>query len=276
MNHRILFASAILSVLAGCDSSVTSDDGSKGGCTVGEDTHAVGDTFSAPDGCNSCTCQEGQQIMCTAMACGGEGGSGNGGGQGGGASGTCNYAGVEHAAGDTFPSDDGCNGCSCGDDGMVACTAKACAEEGCEIGGVFYPVGSGPGGCGACFCLEGGGVACTDEYCGPVCPDELPKDGEPCDAEGESCSYAVSECSGATLATCGGGKWLIAQPPIYDCAFPACPDAEPTAGSPCNWNACCGGPSDCHYAPGDPNEAWYSCTKDGWVAYVMESCGDCG
>lgn len=38
----------------------------------------------------------------------------------------CHYAGKTYGEGDSFPSDDGCNTCSCMSDGNVGCTAKAC------------------------------------------------------------------------------------------------------------------------------------------------------
>src|SRR5215218_6958194 len=40
---------------------------------------------------------------------------------------TCDYGGTSRAMGETFPSTDGCNSCSCTEAG-VACTKKACAE----------------------------------------------------------------------------------------------------------------------------------------------------
>src|SRR5688572_4202660 len=39
---------------------------------------------------------------------------------------TCAYGGKNHAVGATFPSTDGCNTCTCGAGGTVACTDKAC------------------------------------------------------------------------------------------------------------------------------------------------------
>jgi len=41
--------------------------------------------------------------------------------------GTCSYEGQTYQPGDSFPASDGCNTCSCGADGTVACTLKACA-----------------------------------------------------------------------------------------------------------------------------------------------------
>ena len=39
---------------------------------------------------------------------------------------TCEYNKKVYKVGDIFPSTDGCNSCSCSEDGKVACTAKAC------------------------------------------------------------------------------------------------------------------------------------------------------
>ncbi len=38
----------------------------------------------------------------------------------------CTYEGTLHAVGDSFPSSDGCNTCSCGESGAVMCTKRAC------------------------------------------------------------------------------------------------------------------------------------------------------
>ncbi|HQY64530.1 MAG: hypothetical protein IPF92_07140 [Myxococcales bacterium] len=39
----------------------------------------------------------------------------------------CTYGGAQHAVGDSFPSTDGCNTCTCGESGAVGCTKRACA-----------------------------------------------------------------------------------------------------------------------------------------------------
>jgi hypothetical protein len=38
----------------------------------------------------------------------------------------CDYGGALYEEGESFPADDGCNTCSCGSDGRVMCTLKAC------------------------------------------------------------------------------------------------------------------------------------------------------
>jgi hypothetical protein len=40
---------------------------------------------------------------------------------------TCAYDGETYTAGETFPSTDGCNTCTCGSNGSVGCTKRACA-----------------------------------------------------------------------------------------------------------------------------------------------------
>jgi len=70
-----------------------------------------GDSFSAGDGCNHCSCTEGR-VLCTMQAC----------------LALCNYDGVIHYQGESFPSSDGCNTCSCSS-GHVICTDRACIKE---------------------------------------------------------------------------------------------------------------------------------------------------
>jgi hypothetical protein len=42
----------------------------------------------------------------------------------------CSYGGKSYAAGQSFPSADGCNSCSCSANGGVACTERACLPDG--------------------------------------------------------------------------------------------------------------------------------------------------
>jgi hypothetical protein len=147
---RCLLAAAALfpAALAGCGSDVTGEDQ----CTVDGVDYDVGESFPAPDGCNTCTCQEGGQAACTLMGC----------------IDGCEVDGVMHAPGDTFPA--GCNTCTCMEDGNVACTDMACT---CEYQGQTYSQGeSFPAGdgCNTCTCdPEGSGEAmCTLMAC-PGC-----------------------------------------------------------------------------------------------------------
>lgn len=72
---------------------------------------AVGDTFDAGDGCNSCICQEDLSIFCTKLDCS--------------AQNTCEGG---YTAGDSFLADDGCNTCTCEQGGLIACTEMACTD----------------------------------------------------------------------------------------------------------------------------------------------------
>ncbi len=38
-------------------------------CTSGGKTYAVGDTFKAPDGCNTCECRNDGSVLCTTLGC---------------------------------------------------------------------------------------------------------------------------------------------------------------------------------------------------------------
>lgn len=39
---------------------------------------------------------------------------------------SCEYNGYEYETGDNFPAEDGCNTCTCGEDGQIACTLLYC------------------------------------------------------------------------------------------------------------------------------------------------------
>jgi len=83
---------------------------------------------------------------------------------------TCIVAGVEHAVGDTFPSADGCNTCSCGQGGEVSCTLMGCVET-CTYDGVVHQAGAtfpSTDGCNTCTCGDGGQVSCTEIACPPT------------------------------------------------------------------------------------------------------------
>jgi hypothetical protein len=87
----------------------------------------------------------------------------------GGGSGDCEYGGKVYNVGDGFPSTDGCNSCSCEEEG-VACTLMACAD-GCEYDGKHYGYGDSfdsTDGCNTCSCSEEG-VACTEMACAGGC-----------------------------------------------------------------------------------------------------------
>jgi hypothetical protein len=79
----------------------------------------------------------------------------------------CDYGGAQHAVGARFPDADGCNTCTCTEDG-VACTEMACAPQTCQVGDKTYAVGErfpDADGCNTCVCQPGGGLACTELFC---------------------------------------------------------------------------------------------------------------
>ena len=75
----------------------------------------------------------------------------------------CTYDGKDYSVGDSFPSSDGCNQCSCGAGGDVACTERACAFTWYRTCGA--PVCGAPGSDGPT-----GAPLCTTETAGDGCP----------------------------------------------------------------------------------------------------------
>ncbi|HEY6560137.1 MAG TPA: Kazal-type serine protease inhibitor domain-containing protein [Polyangiaceae bacterium] len=67
-----------------------------------------------------------------------------------------------------IPAPDGCNTCSC-QDGLLACTKRACLESSCVVNGLVYPSGAGrvpdPESCNKCGCDNGDVMGCTKAYC---------------------------------------------------------------------------------------------------------------
>src|SRR4051812_19743281 len=59
-------------------------------------------------------------------------------------SGTRLYGGTRYHSGDSFPSEDGCNTCSCGAQGDVACTLRACALPDAGSGDSIQCTGAAP------------------------------------------------------------------------------------------------------------------------------------
>jgi hypothetical protein len=122
-------------------------------CTYGNGLYRSGQSFPSSDGCNSCTCSDGE-VSCTAAACV-----------------TCMHNGKLHRPGETFPDADGCNSCTCGMDGLVACTARACEPTStCQLGSASFANGSSvtcEDGCNVCLCAEGTWSS-TDAACPPL------------------------------------------------------------------------------------------------------------
>ena len=114
----------------------------------------------------------GTALLLVGGCVGGGSGVGDAGGGDGDLGGSdCTYGGKGYDAGDSFPADDGCNSCVCGDDGQVACTLVGCMGDGeCEYEGMTYSIGDSfpaDDGCNTCSCGEGGQVGCTLIACPP-------------------------------------------------------------------------------------------------------------
>lgn len=90
-----------------------------------------------------------------------------------------------YQVGDEFPSLDGCNRCTCTEQG-IACTEMACNPPGnggasCEYHGHTWASGTkvpSLDNCNSCFC-ENGDIACTAMGCEYKCPTETFIDCEP-------------------------------------------------------------------------------------------------
>jgi len=76
-------------------------------CWVGGVAHVIGERFAC--NCNTCWCTPDGNVASTLIQCN-----------------DCNYGGQNYVVGETFPSVDGCNQCTCQTSG-VSCTDKACA-----------------------------------------------------------------------------------------------------------------------------------------------------
>lgn len=180
-----------------------------GVCQIGDTIYGNGDTgVPAGDGCNTCTCVDGEPAHCTEADCAPD-------------PGTCELGGFHYPDGTTgIPAPDGCNTCHC-DDGVLGCTEIGCSPPGCDVGDAHYDVGDSgipaPDGCNTCACTEHG-LACTERACPPdgmACSvyGERYADGWApaadgcntceCDADGEvtsSCSEAA--CGPIPIASC--------------------------------------------------------------------------
>ncbi len=95
----------------------------------------------------------------------------------------CEYGGNTYKIGETFRADDGCNHCTCGRDGTIGCTERACVTEVdyCLYNGVRYDLGErfkSNDGCNTCHCSEDGRIQCTLMACQSECGDGICQDNE--------------------------------------------------------------------------------------------------
>ena len=182
--------------LGACDPAPGDGDG---GTSSGGEVCEPGDTQPADDGCNTCHCDDGGGWSCTEIACGDDGGDmGGDAGEGGDAG----DGGDACEPGDVRDADDGCNTCTCEDDGTWACTLLGCADDGggeCEPGDTMKAEDE----CNTCECLEDETWACTDL----ACPGAECKPGDTMDADDEcnTCECLDDGTWACTEIACGGG-----------------------------------------------------------------------
>lgn len=136
-----------------------------------------------------------------------------------GGSGVCTYNGASYGVGASFPSSDGCNTCSCGADGAIACTELACVTPQCSYGGKSYSAGqSFPSvdGCNSCACSADGTVACTLKACANQCSyggsTYSPGDTFPSTDGCNTCSCGQAGSVVCTKKACVAAVWLSLQP----------------------------------------------------------------
>lgn len=162
-----------------------SDDGCPPGpirCQQGLTSYADGVSLPAGDGCNDCTCTDGEW-SCTTAACPGN---------------ACMYGGLLRADGSSFPATDGCNQCSC-HDGAVACTERGCVPPSCNVDGLLLPSGaSAPAGdgCNSCSCVEGQ-LQCTLIECANQCY------GDADCGDSQYCAFPVGSCASSGQSASG-------------------------------------------------------------------------
>lgn len=137
---------------------------------------------------------------------------------------SCTVGGTTYAHGQSFPSADGCNTCSC-DNGAALCTERACASDGgagsCTYGGKTYADGAtfpSTDGCNSCGC-SAGQVACTARACADA--------GGGCDYHGAT--YSIGE----TFKSIDGCNDCTCTAQGVACTKRACLDAGPDAGYKC-------------------------------------------
>jgi hypothetical protein len=117
-------------------------------------SYAIGESFPAPDGRNTCTCTA-EGVICTGID------YGDG----------CTYNGRKYEIGESFASDDGCNTCTCAEregGSDLECTNLPCPQTSCLYLGELRAAGeSFPArdGCNTCQCSPDGKIACTEKAC---------------------------------------------------------------------------------------------------------------
>jgi Pacifastin inhibitor (LCMII)/Kazal-type serine protease inhibitor domain len=148
----------------------------------------------------------------------GHGDPGHGGPGHGGHGHDCVLDGEQHHPGESFPASDGCNTCSCGEDGQVACTLRFCATT---CGGIA-------------------GLGCADgEYCSFPAETQCGAGDQTgfCAAQPEVCTLELNPVCGCDGATYGNA-----------CAA-ASVGVSVAAEGECNTENQCNTDSDCPVPP---------------------------
>ena len=186
---------------------------------------------------------------------------------------------TECVAGETQPAADGCNTCTCTEDGSWACTELACHTPSCAPGDTSFD------GCNNCTCNEDGLWLCTKRYC----PPEEADLGEACSmngtqcVEGLECEYQCPDPSAdptnCNLGINPSGVCVPADVECIqdaDCIVAGCsgqicqPSSEPPLATTCEWReeyACYGAPtSTCQCNDGvcgwSPTQALQQCLNN--------------
>ena len=259
----VAFSAMLLQACTTTDSSV---GGSNQGNPNGE--CKPGESKTADDGCNTCSCQQNGFWACTEKACVDPG--------------TCK-------PGDSKPAGDGCNTCTCDENSNWACTKIGCVDPGeCKPGETKQVD------CNTCGCTEDGKWACTAMACGE-CTGPMPL----CAAPPPGCDYVGGGCVGGQWTcgtlTCAGeckpgetkpaddgcntcsctdeGTWACTE---MACSTPCKSDADcPQPGSPCHNAVCEAGQCTLVELPGcgnqcAPQEAKGDGLCDAWFGYAWD------
>jgi len=202
--------------------------------------------------------------------------------------GQCQWNGQSYAVGQSVPSSDSCNTCSCTPDGII-CTAMGCPVQ-CEYDGASYAPGDvfdAGDGCNTCSCTENGVTVCTEMACPEQCPaPAIAETDEAClgvtvyaknPSTGDCCFYA-NPCESPE----GWALFATLEECQQDCVPISCPNgmsSEDTDGDGCDdvcVNLC---PDEaCGPALGIPN---YLCPDGQTWAGPTDQCianenGQCG
>jgi hypothetical protein len=198
---------------------------------------------------------------------------------------SCKVDGKTYAPGDTFPASDGCNTCTCGNDGTASCTLLGCAEP-CVYEGKTYPPGSvftASDGCNQCNCSADGTVYCGHGLCGCVYEGQTYEIGDTF-PDPNGCGTCVCQQNGSVVCEGPGCPGCIYQGQMY-------PDGSSfPAGDGCNTCLCEAGMVSCSgamcptctyagktYQPGDSFPALDGCNtctcgSDGSVGCTKVNC----